>query len=74
MQRCTECMALVGRSASVKPHASLRTESTAIRSEGKFEDYKCRKCGTRWHRVVANASSGMEPQMWRVVTRGDGQV
>ena len=74
MQRCADCAQLVGRSASVKPHPALRTESTAIRSEGQFEDYKCRKCGTRWHRVLAKASSGMEPQQWRVVTRTEWHI
>ena len=74
MQRCAACVELVGRSASVKPHQALRTESTTIRSEGLFEEYKCRKCGTRWHRVIAKSTSGMEPQQWRVVARTESHV
>ena len=74
MQRCTACVELIGRSATAAPHAALRIESTAIRSEGRFEDYKCRKCATRWHRVLANANSGMEAQQWRVVARTESHV
>jgi cytochrome c2 len=74
MQRCTACVELAGRPASVKPHAALRTESTAIRSEGQFQEYKCRSCGTRWHRILAKTDSGLEPQLWRVVARTDSHV
>jgi hypothetical protein len=74
MQRCAGCAELAGRIAAVKPHAALRTESTAIRSEGRFEHYKCRECGTRWHRVLAKPGAGMEPQQWRVVARTDSHV
>jgi hypothetical protein len=74
MRRCTGCEDIVGKNASVTPHAGLRIESTAIRSEGRFEEYKCRKCGTRWHRILAKVGSGMEAQRWRIIGRTETHV
>ena len=64
MAGCPNCRHLEGESGDVDPRGEMRAVSQHFTSDGVFEIYRCRPCGSQWERFVA-AEAGRKPGPWK---------
>jgi hypothetical protein len=47
----------------------MRAESQHFTSDGIFETYRCRECGSQWRRFLAAGKQGAAPGPWKHLRR-----
>jgi hypothetical protein len=69
MSGCANCRGLDGQSAEVDPRGGMKAESQHFTSDGIFETYRCRECGSQWQRFLAAGKHGAAPGPWKHLRR-----
>ena len=64
MSTCESCLTLEGKPVTTEPHDGLMRGPTLRQADGELERYRCRKCGSLLQRFLADAQSGVPPQVW----------
>jgi hypothetical protein len=72
MKGCPSCRDLDGRCAEAGPTGEMRAESQYFTSDGIFETYRCRACGSQWQRFVAAEEPGARSGPWKNLARPAG--
>jgi hypothetical protein len=67
MSLCRACHHLNEKQTKVKPHAQLAREDVRRHIDGALETFQCRKCGTRWERIVPRPYFRARPLVWKVI-------
>ena len=64
---CGDCKLLLGKPTGIEPHTSLLMRDSHLAECGAVETYRCRTCGTRWHRFKPDMTFRGPPQNWRIL-------